>query len=147
MVEMKHFLFLTDFSAEATQALAYARELAGKFAARLYLLHVIENPTSKLYGKVEGDYYAFDKNAYEKTQEWLTRLQREQLHGSPECEAVIERGDLFENVLKVMREKHIDIIVLSARVHKGFHLHLIVNLPEKLVHDAPCHVFVVHSTG
>ncbi len=35
MVAMGHILFLTDFSEEANTALAYARELAEKFAARL----------------------------------------------------------------------------------------------------------------
>jgi len=66
MVEMKRILFFTDFSAEATEALGYAREFAEKFGARLYLLHVIEDPTSKLYGMVSGDYHALDRNAYEK---------------------------------------------------------------------------------
>ena len=145
MVEIKHILFLTDFSAEATHALAYAREFAEKFGARLYVLHVIENPTNKLYGEVSGDYHAFDKNAQEKTEDWLARLHREQLHGSPDRETVIERGDLFDHVLKVVHEKHIDVIVISAHTHEGFHLHLIANLPEKLVYRAPCQVFVVHS--
>lgn len=145
MVEIKHILFPTDFSTEATDALAYAQEFTEKFGARLYVLHVIQDPTSKLYGEVSGDYLAFDKNALEKTEEWLARLHREQLHGSADCETVIERGDLFDQVLKVVREKHIDVIVMSAQTHKGFHLHLITNLPEKLVHDAPCHVFVVHT--
>lgn len=95
MVEMKRILFFTDFSAEATEALGYAREFAEKFGARLYLLHVIEDPTSKLYGMVSGDYHALDRNAYEKTQEWLAPLHREQLRGSPDCETLIERGELF----------------------------------------------------
>jgi len=147
MVEMKRILFFTDFSAEATEALVYAREFAEKFGARLYLLHVIEDPTSKLYGMVSGDYHALDRNAYKKTQEWLAQLHREQLRGSPDCETLTERGELFEHVLKVVHDKHIDVIVIGARTHKGFHLHLVANLPEKLVRKAPCHVFVVHSAG
>lgn len=33
MVEMKRVLFLTDFSAEAAEALAYAQEFVDKFGA------------------------------------------------------------------------------------------------------------------
>jgi nucleotide-binding universal stress UspA family protein len=145
MVEMKRVLFLTDFSDEAARALEYAREFADKFGARLYLLHVIEDATNKLYGMVSGDYHALDRNAQEKTKEWLARLHRENLHSSPTCETVMERGELFEHVLKTVREKQVDVIVLSAHTHEGFHLHLISNLPEKLVHRAPCHVFVIHN--
>ncbi len=147
MVTMQRVLFPTDFSPEATDALAYAREFAEKFGARLYVLHVIEDPTSELYEMVSGDYHALDRNAREKTQERLARLHREQLGGSPNCETLIERGELFEHVLKTVHDQHIDVIVMSAHTHEGFHLHLISNLPEKLVRKAPCHVFVIHSAG
>jgi nucleotide-binding universal stress UspA family protein len=145
MVEMKRILFLTDFSSEAARALEYAKELAEKFGAQLCLLHVIVDATSKLYGMTSGDYHALDRNAQEKTREWLAQIHRDQLGGATNCETLMERGELFEHVLKVIHDKHIDLIVLSAHTHEGFHLHLISNLPEKLVRKAPCHVFVVHS--
>jgi nucleotide-binding universal stress UspA family protein len=147
MVAIQRVLFLTDFSPTATDALAYAREFAEKFSARLYVLHVIEDPTSKLYEMVSGDYHALDRNAREKTQQWLAQLHREQLSDSPNCETLIERGELFEHVLKTVHEKHIDVVVVSGHTHEGFHLHLISNLPEKLVRKAPCHVFVIHYNG
>ena len=147
MVAIQRVLFLTDFSPESTDALAYAREFAEKYGARLYVLHVIEDPTSKLYDMVSGDYHALDRNAREKTQAWLAQLHRERLDSSPNCEALMVRGELFEHLLKTVHEKHIDVIVMSAHTHQGFHLHLISNLPEKLVRKAPCHVFVVHYGG
>jgi nucleotide-binding universal stress UspA family protein len=145
MIEMKRVLFLTDFSDEAAEALEYARDFADKFQARLYVLHVIDDATHKRYGEVVGDYHAFDKNAQERTREWLAQIHRDELHGSPNCEMLVERGELFEHVVRVVREYHIDVIVLSAHTHEGFHLHLISNLPEKLVRKAPCHVFVIHN--
>jgi nucleotide-binding universal stress UspA family protein len=145
MVEMQRVLFLTDFSSESVQALEYVRELAEKFGSRLFILHVIVDATSELYGMVSGDYHALDRNAQEKTREWLTQLHREQLHDSPNCETLMERGEIFEHVLKVVHDKHIDLIVLSAHYYPGFHLHLISNLPEKLVRKAPCHVLVIHT--
>ncbi len=145
MIAMKSVLFLTDFSPEATDALSYAWELTQKFDGRLYLLHVIVDPTSKRYQMVSGDYHAMDKNAQEKSWEWLTKIHREQLGNAPNCETLIERGELFEHVLHAVREHHIDMVALSAHTHPGFHLHLISNLPEKLVRQAPCHVFVIHN--
>jgi nucleotide-binding universal stress UspA family protein len=147
MVEMKRILFLTDFSPEAEAALQYAKELAAKFNGRLSLLHVIVDPTSKLYEMEGGDYHAQDANARQKAQEWLARIHREQLGNAPDCETLIERGELFDHVLRVVQEKHIDVVALSAHTHPGFHLHLISSLPEKLVRQAPCHVFVIHNAG
>jgi nucleotide-binding universal stress UspA family protein len=100
-----------------------------------------------MYQMVAGDYHALSKNAHEKTHEWLTQLHRVQLGNSPACEMLMERGELFEHVLRVVREHHIDVIALSAHTHPGFHVHLISSLPEKLVRQAPCHVFVIHNAG
>jgi nucleotide-binding universal stress UspA family protein len=147
MVEMKRILFLTDFSPEATNALEYAWELTQKFGGRLYLLHVIVDPTSKLYQMTSGDYHAMDKNAQEKAREWLIKIRRQQLGNAPNCETLVERGELLEHVLHAVREHHIDVVALSAHTHPGFHIHLISSLPEKLVRQAPCHVFVIHNAG
>jgi nucleotide-binding universal stress UspA family protein len=145
MIEIKRVLFLTDFSDEATEALEYAREFAENYNARLYLLHVIDDATHKRYGPVTGEYHAFDKNGQEKTHQWLAETYRETLRNSPNCETLVERGELFEHVLRTIREHQIDILILSAHTHEGFHLHLISNLPEKLVRKAPCHVLVIHN--
>ena len=96
---------------------------------------------------ISGDYHDHDRNAREKTQEWLAQIHREQLQNSPTCETLIERGELFEHVLRVIHEHHIDVIALSAHTLPGFHVHLISSLPEKLVRQAPCHVFVIHNAG
>ena len=145
MIAMKRVLFLTDFSPEATDALSYAWELTQKFSGQLYLLHVIVDPTSKRYEMVSGDYHAMDKAAQEKAWEWLANIHREQLGNAPNCKTLVERGELFEHVLHAVREHHIDVVALSAHTHLGFHLHLISSLPEKLVRQAPCHVFVIHN--
>lgn len=146
-MEMKRILFLTDFSLEADAALQYAKELTTKFDGYLVVLHVIVDPTTKLYEMESGDYHAQDANARQKAQEWLARIHRENLGNASNCETLIERGELFDHVLRVVQEKHIDVVALSAHTHPGFHLHLISSLPEKLVRQAPCHVFVIHNAG
>jgi nucleotide-binding universal stress UspA family protein len=86
-------------------------------------------------------------NSREKALERLTRIHREQLGNMPNCQTLIERGELFDHVLHAVREHQIDVVALSAHTHPGFHFHLISSLPEKLVRQAPCHVFVIHNAG
>ena len=66
MVQVQNILWLTDFSEDSAHALAYARMLAELCKTKLYLMHVIENPTSSIYGQVDGDYLAMETNAREK---------------------------------------------------------------------------------
>jgi nucleotide-binding universal stress UspA family protein len=47
MIALKHVLVATDFSEASERALAYGRELARTFGAKLRLLHVVENVASR----------------------------------------------------------------------------------------------------
>jgi nucleotide-binding universal stress UspA family protein len=148
MIEIRNILFLTDFSAEAAHALHYARDLAERYGSRVYLLHVVEDPTRTL--DVMSGGLQFDllrQDTVRAAEEKLAQIHQEEFRGSPLCEQIVEVEELFRGVLKVVYEKHINVIVLSAHTHQGFHLHLLSNLPEKLVHKAPCHVFVIHSSN
>jgi nucleotide-binding universal stress UspA family protein len=146
MIDIRNILFLTDFSAEATQALHYARDLAERYDARVYLLHIVEDPTRTLDVMAGGLHFdLLRQDMARAAEERLAQMHQEEFRSSPHCEPIVEVSELFTGVLKVIQEKHIDVIVLSAHTHQGFHLHLLSNLPEKLVRKAPCHVFVVHS--
>ena len=147
MIEIRNILFLTDFSAEAALTLPYARDLAERYSSRLYLLHVVEDPTRTLDVMSGGLHFdLLRQDMARAAEEKLAQIHQEEFRGSPHCEPIVEVDNLFTGVLKVVQEKHIDVIVLSAYTHQGFHLHLLSNLPEKLVRKAPCHVFVVHNS-
>lgn len=146
MIEIRHILFLTDFSAEAAYALRYVRDLAEKYNSWVHLLHRVEDPTRNLdimNGGLHFDLVQLD--LVRAAEANLAQIHHEEFRDSLRCEPIVEVGDLFTGILNIVQEKHIDVIVLSAHTHQGFHLHLLSNLPEKLVHKAPCHVFVIHS--
>jgi nucleotide-binding universal stress UspA family protein len=148
MIDIRNILFLTDFSAEAKQALHYARDLGERYRSQLYLLHVVEDPTRTLDVMAGGLHFdLLRQDMARAAEERLAQMHQEEFRGSPHCEPIVEVDDLFTGVLKIVQEKHIDVLVLSAHTHQGFHLHLLSNLPEKLVRKAPCHVFVVHSSN
>jgi nucleotide-binding universal stress UspA family protein len=50
MIAMKNVLVATDFGEAADSALAYGRELAGRFGATLHVLHVAENVYITAFG-------------------------------------------------------------------------------------------------
>ena len=52
--EIQNVLLITDFSENARHALDYARAMAERFGAKLYLLHVIGDPTNYIYGEARA---------------------------------------------------------------------------------------------
>jgi nucleotide-binding universal stress UspA family protein len=142
MVQVQNILWLTDFSKDSAHALAYARTLAELCKTKLYLMHVIENPTSSIYGAVEGDYLAMEANAREKAGAWLDDAARG-LGDFPDKEVVLREGEVLREVLNIETEKVIGTIVLGTHGRTGLAHMLIGSVAEKVIRSAHCPVYVV----
>ena len=84
--------------------------LAELCRTKLYLMHVIENPTSSIYGEVDGDYLAMETNAREKARAWLHDAARG-LSDLPDTEVLLREGEVLSEILKVEEDKAIGTIV------------------------------------
>ncbi len=141
MVKVENILWTTDFSKDATHALGYARSLAELFRTRLYLLHVIDNPTSSLYGEVSGDYLAMEANARTRAQAMLQEATT--AFGSwQDYESLVREGDIYSNILDVIRDKRIGTIVMGTHGRTGLKHLLLGSIAEKVVRTASCPVYV-----
>src|SRR5258706_14478049 len=108
MIEIRNMLFLTDFSAEANHALPYARDLAERYGSRLYLLHIVEDPTRTF--DVMGGGLHFDLirlDLVRAAEEKLAQIHQEEFLYAPRCEPIVEVNELFTGVLKAVQEKKI----------------------------------------
>ena len=61
MVEIKKILLATDFSDNSKWAMTYALSFAQKYDAKLYILHVIQQPSYPLGMYAEISFDAMDK--------------------------------------------------------------------------------------
>jgi nucleotide-binding universal stress UspA family protein len=139
MVQVQNILWLTDFSKDSAHALAYARTLAELCNTKLYLMHVIENPTSSIYGAVEGDYLAMEANAREKAGAWLDDAARG-LGDFPDKEVVLREGEVLREVLNIETEKDIGTIVLGTHGRTGLAHLLLGSVAEKVIRSVHCPV-------
>jgi universal stress protein A len=146
MVQVENVLWLTDFSEDSLHALTYARSLAELWKTKLYLMHVIENPTSNIYGEVDGDYLAMEANAREKARTWLGDAARG-LGGRPDHEILLHEGVVLSEILKVETEKAIGTIVVGSHGRTGLAHILLGSVTDKVVRSAHCPVYVIrHPT-
>lgn len=144
-IQLKNVLFLTDFSTAAGDAIPYAAEVAKRFGAKLYALHV---QTPAVNPMTEPATWA----ALEKSAEAEAKIQRENLLKSfpgMQPEVLIEEGGLWTTLLSVVEKKKIDLIVLGTRGRSGVRKFFMGSVAEEIFRQAPCAVLTVgpFSTG
>lgn len=142
----RHILVPLDFSPESTRALKSALQLAGRCAATVTLIHV-----------VEAIYYFHDfgygpvrrqrpnEGGVRQARQRLQVLRRRYAAPTLTCKVVIKSGRAFDQIVKAAEELDVDLIVMPTR---GFTQHgagEIGSTAERVVRHAPCPVLTVRK--
>lgn len=149
-MEIKKILFATDFSENSRWALRYALSFAQKYEARLYILHVIQQPSYPLGMYAEISFDAMDKfnrNLSEVTEKEMQQLCLSDLAGFTNYEAMILSGTPFLEIIRTAKEKEADLIVVGTHGRTGLDHVLFGSTAEKVVRKAPCPVVSVRLPG
>jgi nucleotide-binding universal stress UspA family protein len=149
-MEIQKILFATDFSENSRWALKYALSFAQKYAAKLYILHVIHQPSYPLGMYAEISFDAMDKfyrNLSGITEKEMRELCEKELFGFRNYEAMILSGTPFLEILRTAREKEVDLIVVGTHGRTGLDHVLFGSTAEKVVRRASCPVVSVRLPG
>jgi nucleotide-binding universal stress UspA family protein len=138
-IQLKNILFTTDFSHAADAAAPYAAELAKRYGANLYALHVRPpviypmTPPESWKGLEEAARIV----AEHRKSELLDKFTGVQ------TEVLINEGDLWSNVAAAIEGCNIDLIVLGTRGRSGIGKLLLGSTAEEIFRQAPCPVLTV----
>ncbi len=144
MEVLKNILVVSRMVSYDAKAIRTGASLARAFGAKLTVIHVIHDPF-RIEGwnlplpNLEKDY----RKLLQKTREDLDRLvERERAEGLP-VEVMLQEGDPMEEILRTVREKKIDLMILLA--HEEGHLEhfLFGRSNHDLVRRMPCSVLLV----
>ena len=145
MIKISNVLVPTDFSEPSASALAYGREFARAFGARLHVLHVVENSMMFVgpeavgvdLARLQTELDAAARTALERT---VAAEDREQLNAA----TVVRSGTstAFE-IARYAEEAVIDIIVMGTHGRGPLGHLLMGSVAEKVVRIAPCPVLTV----
>ena len=142
---MKKILVPTDFSNEAENALKVAAQLAKKYDAQIYLLHMLEIPlhqVEEMGGHSElPEAVFFMKLARQKFDD---TLNKDFLKGISVHETVDFR-DSFTEVNNVAKEKGADLIVMGSHGASGFKEMFVGSNAEKVVRTSEVPVLVIKN--
>jgi nucleotide-binding universal stress UspA family protein len=135
------------------QAIRTIRDLIGPLAPRLILLHVISIPqtTSPALGMYTGQIQATTVTAEqrqeaEKVLDAVRCSLQEQVQNSPHIEICIRLGSPAEEVSRVAKEMHADLVIVGCRgnaTSERIRRFFLGSKSHKILQLAPCPVLIV----
>jgi nucleotide-binding universal stress UspA family protein len=145
-MQIRSILLPTDFSECGNFALSYAASLARTFGAAIICVHVIEPmvPTVGYSGVTEPLPIADITDQLEDSAE----RELPKIAGGEECagleiEELIVHGEAAAEIVRVAKDRNVDLIVVSSHGRTGLGRILFGSTAEAVVRHASCPVLVV----
>lgn len=134
-----------DFSSSSHQALEAATELAEKFGASLYLLHVVpEHPGYELPESVsqQAIIQHAQSDAEEHFQVSLAGLKAKGIDASAQVEV---GADVAGSILDAIDREHADLVVLTTHGQSGWYPQVFGSVAEKLTKLVQCPLLLLRT--
>ena len=144
MIEIKKILFPTDFSQYSSHALKYAVALAESFRAKLYVMHVCEQPIAG-YG-IEAYHFAVPEYVVDLEQQERKRLNAltaDLNDKGIQVESIFLIGKAYQEIVRTAKTLEVDVITMATHGSKGLSHLVFGSTAEKVVRLAPCPVLTV----
>ena len=138
----KRILVPLDFSPPSKWAMRFTHHWADFFAARVYLLHVVE-PTTVVgeFGTVPLG--AVQRDIPGKVKAALLELARAEFSDSIPIHVIVRKGTAYDQIAATARAIRADLIIIATHGHTGLKHVVLGSTAERVVRHAPCPVLVL----
>lgn len=143
MKTFRKILVPTDFSRLSYAAVNYAKPIAVRYGARLYIIHVVDNLPSTVMHTLDLDVDTVMRNAEERARAQLKNFVSSRLRGIKKVTPVVKLGEPHEEIVKFVKKGKVDLIVLATHGRTGLAHMLIGSVAEKVVRHSPVPVLTV----
>ena len=138
----------TDFSENAHRAVAQAVDMAARFNAKLYLLHVLPpliNPVLLDSGWIPPE---MPRDAIIlKIEEQMQERYGAQVPHEVDYELVVQDGHVSSEILEFVRTQSVDLVIMGAYGLSGMGLVLFGSVTKRVAQKAACSVLIVREAG
>lgn len=133
----------TDFSSNSAVAMRPALAIAEKFGARMFLIHVLEAPSTDPGHPGKAALRGLAEMAHEQLEEFGEREIGGRVPWTPE----VATGPAAQAITDAARRHGADLIVVATHGRTGM-LHLLLgSVAERVVRTAACPVLTVRVDG
>jgi nucleotide-binding universal stress UspA family protein len=146
MVALKNILVATDFSEPSAVAMAYGRDLARSYNARLHVLHVVEDVTMRYASEVGFATPQLQSDLEEAARRDLdAQITDDDRQTLAVITAVESAPNIAEAIVKYAKANDLDLI-LTGTHGRGMVQHFLMgSVAERIVRTAPCPVLTVRA--
>ncbi len=111
----KRILLPTDFTEASAHAAAYALNMAVKYKARLFVIHVVDT-TGEASGFYvpHASYAKLDKELKDVGEMMLKKFCAKQFKGFKGLEAKVTVGEPYKEIIKSVKKDNIDVVVMGT---------------------------------
>ncbi len=146
----KKILFCTDLSENSDTTFPYAHDLAKKYQAKLYIVHVIEQPpqtgfvdlyvTEDIREKIKKERSDYVKNEIDSR--YISKMGN-----FTDYEVVsLESSEApYYPILEIAREKDVDLIVMGTHGRTGIEKAIFGSVAERVCRRAHCAVLTIRA--
>jgi len=138
----------TDFSDNADKAVAASWDLARRFDAALYILHVLPPVVNPVL--VEAEWIPPEAAPREtilmQIQERMQERYGDDASQGASPEYVVLDGHVSTEILTFLDDRHIDLVVLGSYGLSGMGLVLFGSVTKRVSQNATCSVMVVRAS-
>jgi universal stress protein A len=145
MKEINHILVVCRLFKNLKIAARYGVSLSKRFGATLTIIHVVHDPYKGIERSnlplpdLDSDFAQMLKSARTHIDDII---EDERESGVP-IEVIIRQGKPAEQILSVVREKKIDLLVITAHREGRLEHFLFGDYDDELVRLMPCHILLV----
>lgn len=146
MIVLKNILVATDFSEPSAVALAYGRDLARSYNARLHVLHVVEDVMLRYAPEVSFATPDLQRDLEKTARGDLERLISDDDRKTLDLVPVVAQGvNVAAAIVEYAQANAIDIAVVGTHGRGAMKQFLMGSAAERVVRTAPCPVLVVRA--
>jgi nucleotide-binding universal stress UspA family protein len=143
MKRIRRIFHATDFSDASRPAFAAALELAKQARAQLLLLHVLVPPSPFLGNRLPSSYLDLQARARRDAERRLAAAVDRAKEAGVRVQAKLIGGTPAEEILRVARRWHPDMIVIGTHGRTGPGRFFMGSVAERLLQRASCPVLTV----
>lgn len=146
MFKPKRILVATDFSRESDNALSEAVDIAGKYRAKVELLHVLGDIPRWTFDYLmpEEEFISARKRLLDDAMKKMKRQVKKISAGKKiVIDQIVRFGDQVNEIIGEVEEKKIDLLVAAPhQKHRAWHL-FFPHLTEELSDRLSCETLIV----
>lgn len=133
---LKKIVVATDGSDHAKKAIDFASDIASRYEAKMYIIHVVFPLPSMLRGY---DIDKIEENQHKVAEEIIASAEREvKKKGLKDYQSLMLDGDPAQEIIEFARSQGVDMIIMGSHGAGRTEMLLLGSVSHKVCHLADC---------